>query len=97
MVIWENDDAIHDGIRTSPEDPVKELISMIHITCEGRSFDFFNGATPQNLWNMVRGTRGKEEAVLAEMDGELLDFQTPSPSGGDQRSHPPSPPKAHEA
>ena len=45
---------------------------MIHITCEGRGFDFFDGATPQNLWNMVRGTRGKEAAVLAEMDGELL-------------------------
>ena len=65
MVIRENDDAIHDGIRTFPEDPVKELIFMIHITCEGRSFDFFDGATPQNLWNMVRGTRGKEAAVLA--------------------------------
>ena len=45
MVIRENDDAIHDGIRTSLEDPVKELISMIHITCEGRGFDFFDGAT----------------------------------------------------
>lgn len=97
MVIWENDDAIHDGIRTFPEDPVKELISMIHITCEGRSFDFFDGATPQNLWNMVRGTRGKEQAVLAEMDGELLDFQTPFPSGGDVRWIPLSAPKAHQA
>lgn len=27
----------------------------MHITCEGRSFDFFDGASPQNLWNMVRG------------------------------------------
>lgn len=97
MVIRENDDAIRDGIRTSPEDPVKELISMIHITCEGRSFDFFDGATPQNLWNMVRGTRGKEQAVLAEMDGELLDFQTPFPSGGDVRWIPLSAPKAHQA
>ena len=97
MVIRENDDAIRDGIRTSPEDPVKELISMIHITCEGRNFDFFDGATPQNLWNMVRGTRGKEAAVLAEMDGELLDFQTPFPSGGDVRWIPLSAPKAHQA
>ena len=70
---------------------------MIHITCEGRSFDFFDGATPQNLWNMVRGTRGKEQAVLAEMDGELLDFQTPFPSGGDVRWIPLSAPKAHQA
>ena len=70
---------------------------MIHITCEGRSFDFFDGATPQNLWNMVRGTRGKEAAVLAEMDGELLDFQTPFPSGGDVRWIPLSAPKAHQA
>ena len=70
---------------------------MIHITCEGRSFDFFDGATPQNLWNMVRGIRGKEAAVLAEMDGELLDFQTPFPSGGDVRWVPLSAPKAHQA
>ena len=31
----------------------------MHITCEGRSFDFFDGASPQNLWNMVRGERQK--------------------------------------
>lgn len=49
----------------------------MHITCEGRSFDFFDGATPQNLWNIVRGTRDNTEAVLADCDGDIIDFQTP--------------------
>lgn len=49
----------------------------MHITCEGRSFDFFDGALPQNLWNIVRGERGRNDAVLADCNGDILDFQTP--------------------
>ncbi|WP_444189730.1 hypothetical protein [Dialister succinatiphilus] len=49
----------------------------MHITCEGRSFDFFDGASPQNLWNIVRGERGRNDAVLADCNGDILDFQTP--------------------
>ena len=49
----------------------------MHITCEGRSFDFFDGASPQNLWNIVRVERGRNDAVLADCNGDILDFQTP--------------------
>lgn len=52
-------------------------VTSMHITCEGRSFDFFDGASPQNLWNIVRGERGRNDAVLADCNGDILDFQTP--------------------
>ena len=29
----------------------------MHITCEGKAYELFEGATPQNLWNMVSGGR----------------------------------------
>lgn len=48
----------------------------MNITCEGRSFQFLKGATPQNLWNIVRGDRGRNDAVLADCDGDIMDFQT---------------------
>ena len=69
----------------------------MHITCEGRQFDFFAGATPQNLWNILRGKRKKTDAVLADLDGTLLDFQTPFPHDGEVRWIPLSSPKAHQA
>lgn len=55
----------------------------MHITCEGRSFDFFDGASPQNLWNIVRGSRDRKDAVLADCGGEILDFQTPFHKDGE--------------
>lgn len=31
----------------------------MHITCEGKAYELFEGATPQNLWNMVSGGRDR--------------------------------------
>jgi len=47
------------------------------ITCEGKIYNMFEGATPQNLWNIVRGGREKNSAVLADCEGDIIDFQTP--------------------
>lgn len=69
----------------------------MHITCEGRSFDFFDGASPQNLWNMVRGERGRNDAVLADCDGDILDFQTPFTKDGTVRWIPLSSKQAYQA
>ena len=38
----------------------------MHITCEGKAYELFEGATPQNLWNMVSRGRDPETAVLAD-------------------------------
>lgn len=51
----------------------------MHITCEGKAYELFEGATPQNLWNMVSGGRDPETAVLADCEGDIIDFQTPLP------------------
>lgn len=69
----------------------------MHITCEGRSFDFFDGASPQNLWNMVRGDRKRTDAVLADCDGDILDFQTPFTKDGNVRWIPLASREAYEA
>lgn len=69
----------------------------MHIICEGRQFDFFSGATPQNLWNILRGKRKKTDAVLADLDGTIIDFQTPFPHDGEVRWIPLDSPKAHQA
>lgn len=69
----------------------------MHITCEGRSFDFFDGASPQNLWNIVRGERGRNDAVLADCDGDILDFQTPFPRDCSVRWIPLSSKQAYQA
>lgn len=69
----------------------------MHITCEGRSFDFLPGATPQHLWDMVRGDRPKEAAVLAEINGAVIDFQTAFQKGGEVTWIPLDSPKAHYA
>ncbi len=69
----------------------------MHITCEGRSFDFFQGATPQNLWNILRGKRKKTDAVLADLNGSILDFQTPFPKDGEVKWIPLDSRKAHRA
>lgn len=69
----------------------------MHITCEGRSFDFFDGASPQNLWNIVRGERGRKDAVLADCDGDILDFQTPFPRDCSVRWIPLSSKQAYQA
>ncbi len=54
----------------------------MHIRCEGRELDLFPGATPQHVWNIVRGDRPKEAAVLAEFHGKIIDFQTPFDEDG---------------
>ncbi len=69
----------------------------MHITCEGRSFDLFDGASPQNLWNIVRGSRDREEAVLADCGGEILDFQTPFTKDCDVKWIPLSSKQAYQA
>lgn len=69
----------------------------MHITCEGRSFDLFDGASPQNLWNIVRGSRNREEAVLADCSGEILDFQTPFTKDCDVKWIPLSSKQAYQA
>ncbi len=69
----------------------------MHITCEGRSFDFSPGVTPQHVWNLVRGGRPKEAAVLAEINGAVLDFQTPFRKGGEVTWIPLDSPRAHYA
>lgn len=54
----------------------------MHIECEGKSFELFENATPQDLWNLAGRGRPKEDAVLASLDGDILDFNTPFPRDG---------------
>ena len=74
----------------------RKEVSM-KITCEGKEYELFDGATPQTLWNMVRGGRDKNEAVLAEIGGNVIGFQTPFPSDGVVRWVSANSPKARRA
>lgn len=67
------------------------------ITCEGKVYELFDGATPQTLWNMVCSGRDKNEAVLAEIGGDIIDFQTPFSAEGDVRWISADSPKARRA
>ena len=49
----------------------------MQISCEGQVYELKKTATPQDLWNMVRGNRSWEDAVLADCEGDIIDFQTP--------------------
>ena len=51
----------------------------MQISCEGQVYELKKTATPQDLWNMVRGNRSWEDAVLADCEGDIIDFQTPFP------------------
>lgn len=51
----------------------------MQISCEGQVYELKNTATPQDLWDMVRGNRSWEDAVLADCEGDIIDFQTPFP------------------
>lgn len=67
------------------------------ITCEGKAYELFDGATPQNLWNMASAGRDKRAAVLAEINGDIIDFQTPFTKEGDVTWIPAASPKARRA
>ena len=69
----------------------------MNITCEGKEYHFFDGATPQNLWNIVRGARKRTDAVVADFNGDIIDFQTPFPSDGAVKWISLESPKAHQA
>lgn len=69
----------------------------MHITCEGKAYELFEGATPQNLWNMVSGGRDPETAVLADCEGDIIDFQTPFTGDTDVKWIPLGSPLAHRA
>ena len=69
----------------------------MHITCEGKAYELFEGATPQNLWNMVSGGRDPETAVLADCEGDIIDFQTPFAGDTDVKWIPLGSPLAHRA
>ena len=51
----------------------------MQISCEGQVYELKNTATPQDLWDMVRGNRSWKDAVLADCEGDIIDFQTPFP------------------
>ncbi len=67
------------------------------ITCEGKVYDLFDGATPQNLWNIVRGERTRNDAVLADCEGDIIDFQTPFKTDTSVEWIPLDSPLAHRA
>lgn len=69
----------------------------MHITCEGKEYELFDGATPQNLWNMVNNGRDPESAVLADCEGDIIDFQTAFARDTDVKWIPLYAPKAHRA
>lgn len=69
----------------------------MHITCEGKAYELFEGATPQNLWNMVSRGRDPETAVLADCEGDIIDFQTPFTGDTDVKWIPLGSPLAHRA
>lgn len=72
-------------------------MAIMNITCEGKEYHFFDGATPQNLWNIVRGARKRTDAVVADFNGDIIDFQTPFPSDGAVKWISLESPKAHQA
>ncbi len=52
------------------------------ITCEGRVCTLPEGSTIGDLWRMLHSNRVSEEAVLADYEGDILDFQSLIPDSG---------------
>lgn len=48
----------------------------MEITCEGKVYTFPDGMTPLAIWETL-GYAEKKNAVLAELDGEIMDMRTP--------------------
>ena len=69
----------------------------MHISCEGQVYELKNTATPQDLWDMVRGNRSWEDAVLADCEGDIIDFQTPFPGDTAVKWIPMNTPAAYRA
>ena len=69
----------------------------MHISCEGQVYELKNTATPQGLWDMVRGNRSWEDAVLADCEGDIIDFQTPFPGDTAVKWIPMNTPAAYRA
>lgn len=69
----------------------------MQISCEGQVYELKNTATPQDLWDMVRGNRSWEDAVLADCEGDIIDFQTPFPGDTTVKWIPMNTPAAYRA
>ena len=69
----------------------------MQISCEGQVYKLKDTATPQDLWNMVRGNRSWEDAVLADCEGDIIDFQTPFPGDTAVKWVPMNTPAAYRA
>ena len=69
----------------------------MQISCEGQVYELKNTATPQDLWDMVRGNRSWEDAVLADCEGDIIDFQTPFPGDTAVKWIPMNTPAAYRA
>ena len=69
----------------------------MQISCEGQVYELKKTATPQDLWNMVRGDRSWEDAVLADCEGDIIDFQTPFPGDTAVKWVPMNTPAAYRA
>ena len=69
----------------------------MQISCEGQVYELKNTATPQDLWDMVRGNRSWEDAVLADCEGDIIDFQTPFPGDTAVKWVPMNTPAAYRA
>ena len=69
----------------------------MQISCEGQVYELNKTATPQDLWNMVRGNRSWEDAVLADCEGDIIDFQTPFPGDTAVKWVPMNTPAAYRA
>ena len=69
----------------------------MQISCEGQMYELKDTATPQDLWDMVRGNRSWEDAVLADCEGDIIDFQTPFPGDTAVKWIPMNTPAAYRA
>ena len=69
----------------------------MQISCEGQVYKLKDTATPQDLWDMVRGNRSWEDAVLADCEGDIIDFQTPFPGDTAVKWVPMNTPAAYRA
>ena len=69
----------------------------MQISCEGQVYKLKDTATPQDLWDMVRGNRSWEDAVLADCEGDIIDFQTPFPGDTAVKWIPMNTPAAYRA
>lgn len=69
----------------------------MQISCEGQVYKLKDTATPQDLWDMVGGNRSWEDAVLADCEGDIIDFQTPFPGDTTVKWVPMNTPAAYRA